>query len=264
MDTDIAKREEFRVCGYETILDESAGSVADIGKYRADFEGMQGSEKGLYTVIKHGGQRSGRCLIGIEVSDGSLKDGMNDVVLKSGRYCVTNVPDGLQSSEAWRLLFDRELPNKGYEYDGSPCFEFHGSDGCRTLWAPVNAAIDLSDKLRLLSEIKGIYAVPALKRLASKQKILEMSAKSVGGSIGKKIAIMNEYLRNDNADAFIIEIHGIKSSLGTIGAEGRAEKAAALEAKAKAGELEYCKAAFADFAEDCEALGAKLEEIFAQ
>jgi predicted transcriptional regulator YdeE len=151
MNIQIAKRNEFAVCGYavETTLENND---ADIGTlYRDFFEtgkdrellALSGAQPGLYGVEWYTqGHKSFFYMLGLSVDKRiRIPQGAMLKVIPAAEYAVTKVQEGSSLVDAWTAFFYTDIPAAQLKPDEAHGFFFEyypgGTDGDCELWVPV-------------------------------------------------------------------------------------------------------------------------------
>ena len=125
---------------------------------------------------------------------------------------------------------------------------------------------DKNDTLHgsIMEKVKTIEIINTEKGLRSffeKQENYIETLRMFSGRLISECKKMSSFLSEDNLDSFAISIHGMKSSLQTLGIENLSTLAQELEMAAKSNDLEFCQHNFTDFAEQMTALGNILANI---
>jgi signal transduction histidine kinase/CheY-like chemotaxis protein/HPt (histidine-containing phosphotransfer) domain-containing protein len=171
--------------------------------------------------------------------------GMKEMFLENGMNDYISKP--IEATELNRVL--REwMPKSKIAGTGQPRVKTENVDA-----SPLSdniAALPLNTKeaLALLGGNAGAYV-----------SILKAFAPSAGASLRK----VSEYAKSpENIEKLRVEIHGLKSALAHIGANGLSSKARKLEAAARAGKFAYIEHSLPDFIQQSESLIEKINRVF--
>jgi len=112
-----------------------------------------------------------------------------------------------------------------------------------------------------VKKINGINTEIGLSRVSGLEDMYCETVELFHKKLSAECAKMEEFLSNKDLHNFAISVHGMKSSLSTIGAMELSETAAQLEAASKNNELEYSEEHFPAFLQNLRSLQERLSEI---
>ncbi len=121
----------------------------------------------------------------------------------------------------------------------------------------------LSSLLQNAASIDGVDVRLGLVRTGGMQDVYEASLAILTRRLPGVMDNLASFLRDEDAKRFSIEVHGLKGSLGNIGAAGMALFAEALEHKAKENDLRFCRDKLPALTAALRELHAKLAALFA-
>jgi signal transduction histidine kinase/HPt (histidine-containing phosphotransfer) domain-containing protein/ActR/RegA family two-component response regulator len=113
-----------------------------------------------------------------------------------------------------------------------------------------------------LSNIGEINAEIGIARLDGRKEMYRSILQLFHKKMAEEADKMRAFIADNNLAGFAISVHSMKSGLASVGAMGLSGTAQELEAAAKGGDMEYCKAEFPGFCESLLTLHAQLVEIF--
>ncbi len=100
---------------------------------------------------------------------------------------------------------------------------------------------ELTKILECINQIEEFDVRLGLDRIDWMQDVYEKSAEILSRRLPETIDKLRSFLESSDASGFAIEVHGLKGSLGNMGATALAAAAEALEHKAKEGDLPFCR-----------------------
>ncbi len=117
--------------------------------------------------------------------------------------------------------------------------------------------------LESVGRIEGMNVRLGLKRIGGLQDAYEDTLRILTRRLTEVMERLTAFLEGEDLPAFAVEVHGLKGSLGNIGAEKLAARAQELELLAKDGDMAACKQGLPGFLKDVDALENGLSEAFA-
>ncbi len=110
----------------------------------------------------------------------------------------------------------------------------------------------------LLDVAAGLAAV------AGQRAVYERALRLLRRNLPRMIDQLVELLAAGAAEAFLIHVHGVKSSLASLGAVGLSALARDLERAAAAGDLDHCRAALPALVQRLEEMARRLDELLSE
>ena len=120
----------------------------------------------------------------------------------------------------------------------------------------------LSPLLRRVGQIGEIDVAAGLAAVAGQAEVYERSLRLLNDKIPKISLIIEELMADNNLEELAIHIHGLKSSLASIGAAQLSRLALGLEESTLTGDAVYCRNNLPVLLPRLMALGHRLSEIF--
>ena len=112
--------------------------------------------------------------------------------------------------------------------------------------------------------IREINLDAGLEAVAGQQEVYEHSLRLMNDKIPKITRLMAELLEQGNVQELTVHVHGMKSSLATVGALMLSATALDIEKAGKAGDLPYVRECLPSFIEQLQGLGNKLHRLFSE
>ena len=125
----------------------------------------------------------------------------------------------------------------------------------------IGDARERSDLLRRLDGFRELDLGASLQRVGGMVEVYEQSLDIVVRRLPGVIQKLGDYLGQGDMKSFAIDVHGVKGSLGNIGATELVEQAQELETRSKGGDLEYCQRRAPLFLEELRGLHARLSRV---
>jgi CheY-like chemotaxis protein len=119
------------------------------------------------------------------------------------------------------------------------------------------------DFLDRLAEIPGVNVEKGMVNFFHKEEMYKDTLKMFQNRVDGECENMSAFLAEGNVERFTISIHGIKTSLLTLGASEMSILAYEMEMEAKAGNVVYCQEHYPPFMAQVMALSQRLAELFA-
>ena len=119
----------------------------------------------------------------------------------------------------------------------------------------------MSEFIERIRKIEGIDCDKGVALCAGNEKVYEKAL----GMLYEKIPVMAAAMREHYASDFktyVIEIHGMKSSLANVGADGLSKKALDLEVAGKAENMTFSDANFEPFLKELTAFGEEVAAAY--
>jgi CheY-like chemotaxis protein len=113
-----------------------------------------------------------------------------------------------------------------------------------------------------LGKVEDINVELGLHRISGQKKMYRDNLVLFHDKLASDMEKMQAFIEGNDIRAFSISVHGIKSTLASIGATGLSVTASDLEMAAKGGDVEYCAAEFPDFKERLLSLNERLSAVF--
>ncbi len=120
----------------------------------------------------------------------------------------------------------------------------------------------LTEKLQKVSKLQEINVLQALERMDNFMEMYEETLKYFAKHMPDVSRRLIEFMGNNDAKAFAIEIHGAKGYLATIGGNELADLAQKMETAAKSNDMVFCKDRLQEFLTKYQTLANTLKEIF--
>jgi CheY-like chemotaxis protein len=120
-----------------------------------------------------------------------------------------------------------------------------------------------ADFLDRLAGIPGVNVEKGMVNFFHKEDMYRDTLKMFCGKVAGDCEAMSGFLADGNIERFTISIHGIKTSLLTLGVSELSLLAYEMEMEAKAGDVAYCQEHFPPFAAQVLDLGRLLAGLFA-
>jgi CheY-like chemotaxis protein len=114
-----------------------------------------------------------------------------------------------------------------------------------------------------LAQIAEINTERGMSNLSHKEDLYKEMLELFGHRAAGECENMNAFLADGDINRFAIAVHGIKSSLLTLGISELSTLAQKMEMEAKAGNLAYCQEHYPPFAERVVAVSQRIAELFA-
>ncbi|MCL2697957.1 MAG: response regulator [Oscillospiraceae bacterium] len=108
----------------------------------------------------------------------------------------------------------------------------------------------------------GLNVKEGLSSVAFNEEIYINSLKLLLGKIPAVIDVLHKSLNENNLPEFTVHVHGMKSSLSSVGASSLSAAAQTLEKAGKAGDINACNKTFPEFAEQLKELENRLALLF--
>jgi CheY-like chemotaxis protein len=113
-----------------------------------------------------------------------------------------------------------------------------------------------------LGRLEDINVELGLQRISGLKKMYRSNLKLFHDNLARDIEKMQAFITDNDLSNFSISVHGMKSTLASLGATGLSVLANGLELAAKGGDAEYCAAEFSGFAQRLSSLNELLFAIF--
>ena len=177
MDVRFEDRGAFLVSGFAAETSPTTNETdlrALWSEYKDKLTSMPESRNSLYGVLWYTENRSFFYLLGIESGEAALEGPSTRVEIPAARFAVAKVPAYKTASESWTVLFDKELPERGFapDQEHGKYFEYYDENGDCELWTPVipfqsagtvDAIKSCEAKLRLAMMMSDVDILDALE-----------------------------------------------------------------------------------------------------
>ncbi len=107
-----------------------------------------------------------------------------------------------------------------------------------------------------------INVIDGMETAADQQEVFERSLRLLGIKIPELCILMEKLLAERNLPELAVHVHGLKSSLASVGAGALSHQAKDVEFAAGMGDAAYCQEYLPRFVRDLQALGQKLTQAF--